>query len=147
MLENSKLYWVWMIDIFIEPFASTKFIWVSEPFYYEPPYINYVIVFLYLWSRKKINFFVCLVNILTLKLLGLLVATSIHTHRHTHISQILNCDILSLENDAVEAKHVFLQLNCCKHLYHQSWRENMKITVNIKVIKWHNENLLTLTCL
>ena len=44
---------------------------------------------------------------------------------------------------SVGAKCIFLQLNCC-NLYHQSRRENMKITVNIKVIKWHNENLLTL---
>ena len=28
---------------------------------------------------------------------------------------------------AVGAKRVFLQLNCCKNLYHQSRRENMKI--------------------
>ena len=28
---------------------------------------------------------------------------------------------------------------------HQSRREYMKITVKIKVMKWHNENLLTLT--
>ena len=40
------------------------------------------------------------------------------------------------------AKRVFLQLNWCKNLYHQSRRKNMKITVNIKVIKSHNENLL-----
>ena len=45
----------------------------------------------------------------------------------------------------LEQNAYFLQLNCCKNLYHQSRRENMKITVNIKVIKWHNENLLTLT--
>ena len=35
----------------------------------------------------------------------------------------------------VGAKRVILQLNCCKNLYHQSRRENMKITVNIKVIR------------
>ena len=35
----------------------------------------------------------------------------------------------------VGAKRVFLQLNCCKNLYHQSRRENMKITVNIKEMK------------
>ena len=38
---------------------------------------------------------------------------------------------------SVKAKPVFLQLNCCKNLYHQSQRENIKITVNIKVIKYH----------
>ena len=37
--------------------------------------------------------------------------------------------------NAVGAKRIFLQLNCCKNLYHQSQRENIKITVNIKVIK------------
>ena len=47
----------------------------------------------------------------------------------------------------LEQKRVFMQLNCCKNLYHSSRRENMKITVNIKVIKWHNENLLTFICL
>ena len=46
---------------------------------------------------------------------------------------------------SVGEKRVFLQLICCKNLYHQSRRENRKITVNIKVIKWHNENLLVLT--
>ena len=45
---------------------------------------------------------------------------------------------------SVGAKRIFLQLNYCKNLYHQSQRENMKITVNIKVIRRHNENLLTL---
>ena len=34
---------------------------------------------------------------------------------------------------SVGAKRLFLQLNYCKNLYHQSRRENMKITVNIKV--------------
>ena len=45
---------------------------------------------------------------------------------------------------AVGEKRLFLQFNYCKNLYHQSQRENMKITVSSKVIKWHNENLFTL---
>ena len=32
---------------------------------------------------------------------------------------------------SVGPKRIFLQLNCCKNLYHQSQRENIKIIVNI----------------
>ena len=40
---------------------------------------------------------------------------------------------------AVGAKRVFLQLNCCKNQYHQSRRENMKITNNSQ----HQSNKVT----
>ena len=33
-----------------------------------------------------------------------------------------------------EQNAYFLQINCCKNIYHQSQRVNIKITVNIKVI-------------
>ena len=41
------------------------------------------------------------------------------------------------EGYAVGAKRIFLQLNCYKSLYHQSRKENKKITVNI-VDPWYS---------
>ena len=38
----------------------------------------------------------------------------------------------------------YLQLNCCKNLWHQSRRDNMKITVNIKVM--HLDGVLHKNC-
>ena len=57
-------------------------------------------------------------------------------NKEWHVKTYIHQSVMKIFLQPIQLeKSVFLQLNCCKNLYHQSWRENMKITVNIKVIK------------